>query len=96
MRLAAVLLGGLGALLGLPAAWIAAGSGEVAAHLIALALASCAVGLLGARSVARGRGRLGALLLAEALLGLGLGIGEYALIPGSLWLLAILLAALRR
>ena len=93
MRLAAVLLGALGAVLGLPATWIAAGTGDVAAHLVALAVASCLLGLLGTRLLAKGRARLGALLLAEALLGLGLGIGEYALIPGTLLLLSCLLAA---
>ena len=45
------------------------------------------------RQRARGRTRLGAQLLAEALLGLGLGIGEYALISGAPLLLAVLPAA---
>ena len=77
-------------------AWIAAGFGDLAAPLIALAVAACLLRLLGARLVANGRPARGALLLADALLRLGLGIGEYALIRRSLWLLAILLAVLRR
>jgi hypothetical protein len=92
VRLGAAVLGGFGAVLGMLAAWVAAGSGDVAPHLSALALASCFVGLWGAHLVAKGRGRLGALLLAEALLGLGLGLGEYALIPGALLFPAIPLA----
>ena len=96
MRLAAVSLATLAALLGLAATWLAAASGEAPPRRIVLALAGCVLALGGAGLVARGRARLGAGLLAEALLGLGFGIGEYALIPGALLLAAVLLAWLGR
>ena len=96
MRLAAVSLATLAALLGLAATWLAAASGEAPPRRVALALAGCVLALGGAGLVARGRARLGALLLAEALLGLGFGIGEYALIPGALLLAAVPAAWLGR
>src|SRR5687768_14158151 len=82
MVFGAVVLGGAGALLGLAAAWFAAGSGAVAPRLVALAALSCLVGLLGLGLAARGRPRMGAALLAEAALGLAVALGgQHALVP---------------
>ena len=96
MQVGMVVLGGLGAFLGLAAAWFAAGSGAVAARLIALAALSCLVALLGLGVAARGRALLGAVLLAEAPLGLAAALGQHALVPGALLLSAAGLACLTR
>ena len=96
MRFGVVLVGGLGALLGLAATWFAAGSGAVVPRLIALASFACLVGLVGLWLAADCRPRLGALLLIEAPLGLGVALGEQAIIPGVLLVSAAALAALGR
>jgi hypothetical protein len=87
------LLGGLGSFAGLVAAWLGRPE-EPRPPLLLLAVLSCLLGVLGARLAWSGRRRVAALLLLEATVGLGVGIGEAALIPGALLLLAALLAML--
>ena len=89
----AALLGGLGSLVGLVAAWLGRPD-EPRPFLLVLAVGSCLLGLLGARLAWSGRRWLAALLLVEATVGLGGGIGEAAFIPDALLLLAALLALL--
>jgi hypothetical protein len=90
----AALLGGLGSLVGLVAAWLGRPD-EPRPFLLVLVAGSCLLGLLGAQLAWSGR-RVASLLLLEATLGLGVGIGEAALIPGALLLLGALLALLGR
>jgi hypothetical protein len=96
VRLAAFLLGLLGAALGLIATWLVAASGDTPPRLIILATASCALTLAGGLLARHRRPRLLALLLVEGAVGLALGIGEAALIPGAVLLLAAALAWLGR
>ena len=96
MRFGALILGVLGALLGLAAAWFAAGSGAVAPRLVAAAILSCLVGLLGLVRAAQGHRHSASVLLAEAPLGLTLALAHHALVPGALLLTAAALAWLAR
>ena len=91
MRLAASLVGILGALLSLVATGLVAASGEGEPRSILLAVASSLLALVSAAGAGRRRRRRAALLLL-ALVGLGVGLGEAALIPGAVLLLAALLA----
>jgi hypothetical protein len=88
-------LGAVGSILALVAAWLST-LGEADPRGLLLAAASCPLGLWGIRLAWLGRHRWAALLLLAALLGLGFGIGETALIPGALLLLAAVLALLGR
>ena len=91
----AALVGGAGALVGLVAVWLS-GPEASGTHPLLLAAGSCLLGLWGAHLAWGRRYRLAALLLLEGAAGLGVGIGEAGLIPGTLLLLAALLAWLGR
>jgi hypothetical protein len=95
MRALAGLLGGLGGLSGLLATSLATTFGDIGARSAALAAAACALGLLAAWSLRGGRDRLAGVLFLEALLGLAIPLGEYALIPGACFLSAAALAFAR-
>lgn len=93
MRLVTVLLGLIGMLAGVLAMLIASLAID-AAPRTSLAAVACSVGLLGTISVARCQLVMGAVFLLAGLAGLGVALGEYALIPDTCWLLAAMLALL--
>ena len=59
-----------------------------------LTMTACVVALVGAGLVGLRRARWGATLLLAGLVGLWLGLGEFALIPDTLLLCAAILAVL--
>jgi hypothetical protein len=96
MQIGAAILGVLGAFSGLVAALVAVGISEAEAVRGWTAALASTVGLIGAVLVVRDRPRLGALLMFEALVGVGVAIGEQGLIPGTCFLAGGLLSLFQR
>jgi len=91
----AAVLGVLGACVGLVATWFS-GLGEPFSSSLGVAAASCLLALWGGRLAWLRRRRLAPLLLLEAAVGLGIGLGVTSATAGALLLLAAVLARLGR